>query len=116
MTSIDDSTQTPPGYWFGVIEGRLHQRMRDTLADLGLRRGGWRILHTLADGPATADELAERGVLRGSHLLPSVRGELLAQLGRTEEAVSELTAAARLAGNERERGVLLAKAARLRQG
>ena len=60
MTSIDDSTQTPPGYWFGVIEGRLHQRMRDTLAELGLRRGGWRILHTLADGPATADELAER--------------------------------------------------------
>lgn len=60
MTSIDDSTQTPPGYWFGVIEGRLHQRMRDTLADLGLRRGGWRILHILADGPATADELAER--------------------------------------------------------
>jgi hypothetical protein len=60
MTSIDDSTHTPPGYWFGVIEGRLHQRMRDTLADLGLRRGGWRILHTLADGPATVDELADK--------------------------------------------------------
>ncbi|MGO4535772.1 hypothetical protein [Leifsonia sp. 2MCAF36] len=60
MTNIDDSTQTPPGYWFGVIEGRLHERMREALADLGLRRGSWRILHTLADGPATADELAER--------------------------------------------------------
>jgi len=60
MTSIDDSTPTPPGYWFGVIEGRLHQRMRDTLSDLGLRRGSWRILHTLAEGPATADELAGR--------------------------------------------------------
>ena len=60
MANIDDSTQTPPGYWFGVIEGRLHQRMRDALADQGLRRGSWRILHTLADGPATADELAER--------------------------------------------------------
>jgi hypothetical protein len=60
MASIDDSTQTPPGYWFGVIEGRLHQRMREALADLGLRRGSWRILHTLADGPATADELAAK--------------------------------------------------------
>ena len=60
MTNIDDSTQTPPGYWFGVIEGRLHERMRDALADLGLRRGSWRILHTLADGPATTEELAER--------------------------------------------------------
>ncbi|SEA40857.1 MarR family winged helix-turn-helix transcriptional regulator [Leifsonia sp. 21MFCrub1.1] len=60
MTKIDDSIQTPPGYWFGVIEGRLHERMREALADLGLRRGSWRILHTLADGPATPDELAER--------------------------------------------------------
>jgi len=75
---------------------------------------------SMATGPANAlriaDDLAERGVLRGSHLLPSVRGELLARLGRTEEAVSELTAAAALAGNERERGVLLAKVARLRDG
>lgn len=74
----------------------------------------------MATGPANAlriaDELAEHGVLRGSHLLPSVRGELLARLGRTEEAVAELTTAARLAGNERERGVLLEKAARLREG
>lgn len=60
MANIDDSTQTPPGYWFGVIEGRLHERMRDALTDLGLRRGSWRILHTLADGPASAEELAER--------------------------------------------------------
>jgi len=73
---------------------------------------------SMATGPANAlriaDELAARGALRGSHLLPSVRGELLARLGRTEEAVSELTAAAGLTANERERDVLLAKAARLR--
>ncbi|WP_285116414.1 RNA polymerase sigma factor [Leifsonia sp. fls2-241-R2A-40a] len=73
---------------------------------------------SMATGPASAlrivDALAADGPLRGSHLLPSVRGELLAQLGRTDEAVSELTTAARLAGNEREREVLLAKAARLR--
>lgn len=73
---------------------------------------------SMATGPANAlriaDELAARGALPGSHLLPSVRGELLARLGRTEEAASELTAAAALTANERERDVLLAKAARLR--
>jgi RNA polymerase sigma factor (sigma-70 family) len=74
---------------------------------------------SMATGPASAllivDRLAEEGALRGSHLLPSVRGELLAQLGRREEAVAELTAAAGLAANEREREVLLAKAEGLRE-
>lgn len=72
---------------------------------------------SMATGPATAlgivDGLDEAGALRGSHLLPSVRGELLAQLGRTEEARSELLTAASLAANERERDVLRAKAASL---
>ena len=72
---------------------------------------------SMAAGPAPAleivDTLAESGVLRRSHLLPSVRGELLIRLGRREEARSELAAAAGLAGNEREREVLLAKAAAL---
>jgi predicted RNA polymerase sigma factor len=68
---------------------------------------------SMAIGPANglqiADRLAASGALQGSHLLPSVRGELLARLGRLEEARSELAAAARLAGNDRERTVLLAK-------
>src|SRR5690606_19138248 len=55
----------------------------------------------MATGPATAlaivDQLASEGALRGSHLLPSVRGELLARLGRIEEARSDLTTAASLA-------------------
>jgi len=72
---------------------------------------------SMATGPATAlrivDGLVGDGALRGSHLLPSVRGELLARLGRTEEARSELLAAAGLAGNDRQRDVLLAKAAAL---
>jgi predicted RNA polymerase sigma factor len=46
-------------------------------------------------------------------LLPSVRGDLLARLGRTEEARSELLTAAQLAANERERAVLRARAAAL---
>jgi RNA polymerase sigma factor (sigma-70 family) len=71
----------------------------------------------MATGPATAltivDGLASEGALRGSHLLPSVRGELLARLGRVDEARSELTTAASLAANDRERQVLLDKAAEL---
>ncbi|UAJ79242.1 hypothetical protein IT072_18890 [Leifsonia sp. ZF2019] len=64
MTTIDDSNNTPastpPGYWFGEIESRLHDRMRSALAEQNLRRGGWRLLHTLTDGAATAEELADR--------------------------------------------------------
>ena len=71
----------------------------------------------MATGPATAlaivDRLESEGALRGSHLLPSVRGELLARLGRLDEARSELATAAALAANERERRVLLDKAAAL---
>ncbi|MET4582543.1 RNA polymerase sigma factor (sigma-70 family) [Conyzicola nivalis] len=72
---------------------------------------------SMATGPANAllivDRLASEGALRGSHLLPSVRGELLARLGRVDEARSELMAAAGLASNERESAVLRAKAAAL---
>src|SRR5690606_29401625 len=70
---------------------------------------------SMATGPASAlrivDALADEPGLRGSHLLPSVRGELLARLGRADEARSEFLTAAHLAANERERAVLLAKAA-----
>lgn len=72
---------------------------------------------SMASGPANAlpivDRLSAQGQLRGSHLLPSVRGELLARLGRTDEARAELITAAGLATNERERAVLRAKAAAL---
>ncbi|MFJ3788496.1 RNA polymerase sigma factor [Kitasatospora sp. NPDC090091] len=71
----------------------------------------------MATGPQEAldivDELVAAGRLSGSHLLPSVRGELLARLGRTTEARAELELAARLCGNTRERAVLLRKAAAL---
>lgn len=69
---------------------------------------------SMATGPASAlrivDELAAAGALRGSHLLPSVRGELLARLGRREEARVELIAAAELTQNEREKHALILKA------
>ncbi|MCK9794899.1 RNA polymerase subunit sigma-24 [Isoptericola sp. 4D.3] len=72
---------------------------------------------SMAAGPAAGldlvDDLVAREVLSGSYLLPSVRGELLARLGRNDEARGELELAARLCGNARERGVLEAKAAAL---
>jgi len=68
---------------------------------------------SMADGPAAAlpivDELVAAGTLASSHLLPSVRGELLIRLGRPEEARTELEHAIRLCGNERERMVLEGK-------
>jgi RNA polymerase sigma factor (sigma-70 family) len=48
--------------------------------------------------------------LRGSHLLPSVRGELLARLGRVEDARAQLLEAATLTRNAREAALLRRKA------
>jgi RNA polymerase sigma factor (sigma-70 family) len=68
----------------------------------------------MADGPAAglaiADALREAPELTRYHLLPSVRGDLLAKLGRRDEARAELVRAASLTKNVREREVLLARA------
>lgn len=72
---------------------------------------------SMATGPANAlrlvDALDAEGALRGSHLLPSVRGELLSRLGRIDEARTALLEAASLTANDREADVLRAKAAAL---
>ncbi|QXJ26772.1 RNA polymerase sigma factor [Actinomadura graeca] len=72
----------------------------------------------MADGPAAglalADALADEPSLRGYHLLPSVRGDLLARLGRPEEARAEFERAAGLTRNAPEQRILLARAASLR--
>jgi predicted RNA polymerase sigma factor len=69
---------------------------------------------SMAEGPepalAIVDALAAEPALRDYHLLPSVRGDLLARLGRTAEARAEFERAAALTRNERERGLLLARA------
>jgi predicted RNA polymerase sigma factor len=54
--------------------------------------------------------------LDDSYLLPSVRGEVLARLGRDDEAATEFDRAASMTDNEREREVLTGKAARARNG
>jgi predicted RNA polymerase sigma factor len=74
----------------------------------------------MAFGPAAGleivDALVEHPALRAYHLLPSVRGDLLAKLGRTDEARREFTRAAQLAGNVRERELLLLRAKALESG
>ena len=64
----------------------------------------------MAKGPdaglAIVDGLRAEGALPNSHLLPTVRGELLARLGRTNEAREEWEIAVRRCGNDRERAVL----------
>jgi RNA polymerase sigma factor (sigma-70 family) len=69
----------------------------------------------MASGPSAglkiADGLLAEPALAGYHLLPAVRGELLARLGRPEEAREEFERAASLAANARERTLLLERAA-----
>ena len=56
------------------------------------------------------DTLAGNPQLKDYHLLPSVRGDLLARLGRTEEAAAEFSRAAAMTRNDRERALLEARA------
>jgi RNA polymerase sigma factor (sigma-70 family) len=71
----------------------------------------------MAFGPALGlqmvDELLANPALAEYHLLPAVRGDLLAKLGRHAEARAEFERAASLTGNARERDVLLLRAASL---
>jgi RNA polymerase sigma factor (sigma-70 family) len=69
----------------------------------------------MTDGPAMGlervDALTGEPAFKGYHLLPSVRGDLLVRLSRHDEARQEFERAATLTGNERERAVLLQRAA-----
>lgn len=68
----------------------------------------------MSEGPAAGlailDALADTPALEGYHLLPAARGDLLEKLGRREEASAAFERAALLTQNERERGVLKARA------
>jgi RNA polymerase sigma factor (sigma-70 family) len=69
----------------------------------------------MAFGPAAgleiADALTSEPSLKAYHLLPTVRGDLLAKLGRFDEARAEFERAASLTRNARERALLLERAA-----
>lgn len=68
----------------------------------------------MAFGPAAGlelvDELMDEPALRGYHLLPSVRADLLLKMDRCTEARAEFERAASLAQNTRERDLLVARA------
>jgi RNA polymerase sigma factor (sigma-70 family) len=66
-----------------------------------------------AAGLEVVDALRDEPTLQAYHLLPSVRADLLAKLGRTDEARAELKRAAELTRNEQERAMLLERAAAL---
>jgi predicted RNA polymerase sigma factor len=70
---------------------------------------------SMAFGPAAGlelvDALTSEPSLKGYHLLPSVRGDLLARLGRIDEARAQFERAASLTRNTRERELLLQRAA-----
>ena len=70
----------------------------------------------MALGPARGleamDELVAQGKLDGYHLLNAARADMLEKLGRNDEARSEFERASSLTQNQRERALLLARAAR----
>jgi len=72
-----------------------------------------------AQGAAAAlplvDALQGEGTLKNYHLLPAVRGDLLQSLGRQDEAAQAFEQAANLTRNQRERDLLLARAAACRE-
>ena len=74
----------------------------------------------MAFGPAAGlelvDALTAEPSLEAYHLLPSVRGDLLAKLGRFDEATAEFARAASLTRNARERELLLGRAAACARG
>ena len=75
---------------------------------------------SMAFGPAVGleviDRLATESSLEHYHLLPSVRGDFLARLGRFDEARLEMERAAALTQNERERTLMLKRAAACGKG
>ncbi|MFJ2748134.1 RNA polymerase sigma factor [Streptomyces sp. NPDC087297] len=95
-----------------ALYGRLVQLVPSPVVELNRA-----VAVSMAEGPAAAlplvDALAAEPALSAYHLLPSVRGDLLARLGRTQEARAEFERAAALTHNAQERTLLLGRAARL---
>jgi hypothetical protein len=53
------TTNRPIGYWLRHLHNLLEEQFAATLSDLELGRREWQVLHTLADGPRTAEALRE---------------------------------------------------------
>lgn len=97
--------------WKRIARG--YDRLAETLPSpvVELNRA---VAHAVAFGPAVGlemvDALIHERKLANYHLLPSVRGDLLAKLGRNQEARQEFERAASLTRNTRERDLLLSRA------
>ncbi|MFE1269582.1 RNA polymerase sigma factor [Streptomyces sp. NPDC058758] len=97
------------------LYGRLMERAPSPVVELNRA-----VAVSMTEGPAAAlalvDALAAEPALARYHLLPSVRGDLLARLGRDGEARAEFARAAELTRNGRERALLRARAGELPSG
>jgi predicted RNA polymerase sigma factor len=67
------------------------------------------------EGLELVDALEAEGSLRHYHLLPSVRGDFLARMGKLAQAKAEFERAAALTRNASERDLLLARAEQMAQ-
>jgi RNA polymerase sigma-70 factor, ECF subfamily len=96
--------------WERIVAHGLAQLMPSPVVELTRAVAVW-----MACGPQAALEIVDRRreepALDGYHLLPSVRGELLENLGRVDEARGEFERAALLTANSRQRAALLERAA-----
>jgi RNA polymerase sigma-70 factor, ECF subfamily len=98
--------------WPRILElyGELAERMPSPIVELNRAVAVERVSGPAA-GLEAVDRLADEPSLRGYHLLPSVRADFLRKLGRLDEARAEFERAASLTRNERERDLLLSRAA-----
>ncbi len=96
-----------------ALYGVLSERTQSPIVELN-RAVAVSMAEGAAAGLEIVDALQAEPVLASYHLLPSVRGDLLEKLGRVAEAAAEFERAASLTKNEREREVLLGRAARCR--
>jgi len=103
--------------WAGIAELYAQLARRTPSPVVELNRA---VALSMAEGPQAGlvlvDSLRDEPALANYHLLPGVRGDLLAKLGRFEEARVELTRAAALTRNARERTLLLERAEKCARG
>jgi RNA polymerase sigma factor (sigma-70 family) len=98
--------------WVRIAELYATLAVRDPSPVVELNRAvALAMAHGPAAGLALVDTLLEAPSLKGYHLLPSVRGDFLAKLGRLDEARAEFERAAGMTRNARERALLLQRAA-----
>ena len=75
------------------------------------------VAYSMAFGPAAGleilDQLGDDPALQSYHLLPAVRADFLAKLGRKKEAIADLRLASSLTKNDKERRLLEERASRL---